>query len=816
MGKPNNKRSGPSLPGPSKKRKITNAQPNAAKPPRHRSKSEKKEKAADRKFIPIPDADDGDSDTKLSDQDIEAVEEYGNSMAFLGRLDKIAISRSKKEIMRLHEQTKLIRKRRQTDDLPSMNSDDDDNDDYESWSSGIEGMSDLDDHGPAASADEDSLDDPDTEMPYETVPRKLDASWKPQKDGTIAHLPIKLANGVVQGTGRQRAPFPGDDAEDSTESEESAVAEETQPHVEDVATGARFGRPAVTDVIGQSSRKARIQHAKNQIASICQDIVCDLENSLGLLRRLHSFSLSEISTPARPEPVKNDPLIRRLSILSQLAVFKDIVPGYRIRELTEKEKAEKVSQQVARTREWEQGLVGVYQSYLQLLEAELKARSELAQDALRCMCTLLQAVTHFNFRTNLMNCVVTWLSKKSWDSASDLCLDTIIKVFRADLTGEASLELVRLLNRMIKEKHFNIHPNVLSCLLHLRLMRELGIRASESQVDKEAPAKTMSKGRSAARRAKGRRTEQPHLSKKARKELKEKEEIQKEYREAEADVDKEERASRQTETLKLLFVIYFRILKNPEPTPLLPAALRGVAKFAHMVNIDFFRDLMQVLKDLMAREDDDEDNPVLDGSRERAISAVHLRLLCVVTAFELLSGQGEALNIDLTAFLCRLYSLIMPLSLMPDIDAQLPPSRDLRRASIADMLFRALDIAFQPRGSGSTGSERSAAFAKRLLTAALNWPPAVVVRTLDFIEKRLIAKQPKLLAMLLSDDDDDGGGGGGGRALSSGTYRPDIDDPDLANPFATSFWEVRQLATSHWHADVRARAQKLFNMVART
>lgn len=68
----------------------------------------------------------------------------------------------------------------------------------------------------------------------------------------------------------------------------------------------------------------------------------------------------------------NDPVIRKLAVLSQLAVFKDIVPGYRIRPLTDKEKSEKVSQMVARTREWEQGLLVIYQSYLRLLENELK------------------------------------------------------------------------------------------------------------------------------------------------------------------------------------------------------------------------------------------------------------------------------------------------------------------------------------------------------------------------------------------------------------------------------------------------------------
>lgn len=53
-------------------------------------------------------------------------------------------------------------------------------------------------------------------------------------------------------------------------------------------------------------------------------------------------------------------------------MFKDIVPGYRIRPLTDKEKEEKVSQMVQRVRDYEQGLVTVYQYYLQILEQDIK------------------------------------------------------------------------------------------------------------------------------------------------------------------------------------------------------------------------------------------------------------------------------------------------------------------------------------------------------------------------------------------------------------------------------------------------------------
>lgn len=75
--------------------------------------------------------------------------------------------------------------------------------------------------------------------------------------------------------------------------------------------------------------------------------------------------------------------------------------------------------------------------------------------------------------------------------------------------------------------------------------------------------------------------------------------------------------------------------------PLLPSALRGIAKFAHLVNIDFFKDLMQVLKNLILRDHGEESFGVPDPSSARVdFHNIQHRLLCIITAFELLSGQG--------------------------------------------------------------------------------------------------------------------------------------------------------------------------------
>lgn len=127
-----------------------------------------------------------------------------------------------------------------------------------------------------------------------------------------------------------------------------------------------------------------------------------------------------------------------------------------------------------------------------------------------------------------------------------MCLQTLITIFKEDQTGVPSLEIVRLLNRMVRERKFAVHPNALSCLLHLRLKSELGgVRASETKAEKEGSDKANRESRDKfdRKRAKGKKVEKPHMSKKAVKALKEKREIEEQMQEAEAEVDREERAN---------------------------------------------------------------------------------------------------------------------------------------------------------------------------------------------------------------------------------------------------------------------------------
>ena len=141
---------------------------------------------------------------------------------------------------------------------------------------------------------------------------------------------------------------------------------------------------------------------------------------------------------------------------------------------------------------------------------------------------------------------------------------------------------------------------------------------------------------------------------------------------------------------------------------------------------------------------------------------------------------------------------------MPDIET--PPPRAAAAArgpppqTPADVLFRALQLAFTPRSaSAAPPAWRSAAFAKRLLSAALHWPPATAARAIELVAE-LVERDPKLEALLSTED-----------RAGNGVYRPDVDDPQVCNAFGSSFWELHTLAAGHWAEQVRVAAGKLLD-----
>ena len=90
-------------------------------------------------------------------------------------------------------------------------------------------------------------------------------------------------------------------------------------------------------------------------------------------------------------------------------------------------------------------------------------------------------------------------------------------------------------------------------------------------------------------------------------------------------------------------MLYFSILKAPSRTRLLAAALHGVSKFAHLVNIDFFKDLLVVIKDIIMKASTEGSSKEAEEveSHIDTDECLRLQLHCIVTAYELLTGQGK-------------------------------------------------------------------------------------------------------------------------------------------------------------------------------
>lgn len=207
--------------------------------------------------------------------------------------------RSKKETQRLHELTKPVREALvyNDDDLPSLNSDDEGESD---WSSNVDNLEFSSSEGdpPLPDTASDASEDSNTEMPYETAPRKQPLGWKTAKQTEVRALPIKLSDGRIKDTGiKVVINEPEDEGDDESERGE-VLAKPLK--VEDVATGARFGRPAIVDVLETKQRKQRVELAKEQIAGICQDILANPESSVSTLVSISktSFHVAEIVGPS--------------------------------------------------------------------------------------------------------------------------------------------------------------------------------------------------------------------------------------------------------------------------------------------------------------------------------------------------------------------------------------------------------------------------------------------------------------------------------------------------------------------------------------
>jgi nucleolar complex protein 3 len=587
----------------------------------------------------------------------------------------------------------------------------------------------------------------DLEQDYEKRSRS-------NRQGNTTKLPIKTAEGRVE---HRRERTPQDDESDSflgTNSESGQDGADTPPTEE-------------TDEPPQIPVKHQILAAKEELARIAALMNEDTEAHVGSFKKLAGIGGSTAH-----------PTIKKLVLATQLAVYKDVIPGYRIRAYKDEDVGTKVSKEVRQTRQYEQALVAGYQQYVEELASIMRAGMNMGEAAslklvaTSCACALLLAVPHFNFRTELLRILIGQLSSRHSDPYFDKCVQTFEEFFDSDDDGAPSLEAVSLLTKMMRARDYRIQERVLDTLFHLRLLSELSAKSSMSKTDKPDGTPIY--------RGKKLKSKWEPRSKKERKLARERKAVEKDFKEADATVTHQDRDRMQSETLRIVFVTYFRILKLGTPH-LMGAVLEGLAKFAHLINQEFFGDLLEALKDIVSEasatesdtmEVNDSEEPAEEGRPSRNMTRESL--LSTQTAFTLLSGQdvsksASALHLDLSFFTSHIYKSLHQLSL--DADIELGP-KSLRlsdpHASSTDFLARksqskvnvSTPMLLLTRAMTSILLTPSAppptitvlAFCKRLLTTSLQLPEKSTMALLSLMSKVAQKHGRKIEALWYSDE----------------------------------------------------------------
>ncbi|KAI4785585.1 hypothetical protein KUCAC02_037674, partial [Chaenocephalus aceratus] len=318
-------------------------------------------------------------------------------------------------------------------------------------------------------------------------------------------------------------------------------------------------------------RIQKIHERKLDIARLGSAIMSDPYSNIKRLKELRGMLME--SDPAVAVTV------RKLVMVSLMEIFKDVAPTFRIRPLTSEEKAAKVKKETQQIRDFEEGLVSQYKFYLEDLEQTV---------SIRCLCELLLALPHFNFHNNIVVILVPLMNDPS-KTVSLMCCDAFKKMFHQDKDGGPSLAAVRVVSGVVKRNNYTVRPELLKTLIGLRI-KEVQMK---KDIEDTAPKK----------RFMNNKEKRMKLSRMQRKWKKAEEKLEKELLEAEASESKDKKIKLHTETLNIVFLIYFRILKKAQKSVLIPAVLEGLANFAHLINLEFFDDLLNVLQGLIQSGD---------------------------------------------------------------------------------------------------------------------------------------------------------------------------------------------------------------------
>lgn len=642
----------------------------------------------------------------------------------------------------------------------------------------------------------------DVEQSYELKPR---SAQKEVKEG----LPIRTSDGKLERV--QIEEEKPEEEEPEPESEPELQPQQEQPEQEED----EFNDASL-------SPRERLIKIKEEVADLASKLMEDPEENIACLTRLRKMSMS-----------KNF-VVSQLSMMALVPVFKSLAPGYKIRQLTDQEKREKVSKDVAKLRQFEQTLIYNYKQFIDHLSHLGKVtrmnslnnkkiteeQVKLGQLALKACCDMASSsLKSFNNNNDLLTIIIKRLNKKPQDIEDYKIFTRCIRLLEQLLVddkehGELSHDIVRIMCKTITEKKYRIDESVLNIFLSLSLLDDFNPRDIS-----EAPKPKLKK------------KDRVHLSKKQKKARKEMKEIEDELEKAKQTITAEERERFQSKVLQMLLKLYLEILKagsgalseKNDAQLLMASVLEGLSKFGKMANFDLLGDFLEVLREIMldiielhSTEETEEDAGLFDGKEIRTI------LLCVVTAFQLTLNHSNVgklpISIDLSKFVSSLYVILTELCLDCDLEFSakslrlldpLSTAEHLEKPSVnvstkSELLLNCLDSVFFRSRNGTVA--RGVSFTKRLYMSILHTPEKTSLATLKFVGK-LVNKYGEGVKGLWNTEE---------RISGEGSYHLGIENNkslelERSNAEAATLWE-NVLLDKHYSPMVRDGSRSLMKL----
>lgn len=575
-------------------------------------------------------------------------------------------------------------------------------------------------------------------------------------------------------------------------------------------TGTTTKRPSSESVVTRKVKRARsvedyaaklqmIEAAKTKMANLASGLIANPQQKIGNLKELRAMA------------AQNKGRITALVLLTEAQVFKDLAPAYRIRPITEKEAAVKVSKEVLQLRTFEQALLSGYQRFIRSCISLSRWRAAGNMDtpaakdmanvrlaACKALAECLRALPHFNDADMLVHAVCALVADREPEVRGVSCealTELLANAHKA--SGQAlstCVSAAKQLSVVAGQKSRVVAEEVVAPLSKINFagFAKLPI----SQKPKNARKKSKRFDRKLIRRGKAQKDDGAPSD----------DDIQKDLAEAEADSAPQEMYTARKSLLDSACHACFNIIKaasadviegtpkdtailpsaRKKPPPALSAALRGLLQICRFINTDIVEAIIAAL------------TPILSTPRYPLV----IRLRSLSAAYAVLGmharskqSEADAVTSDAREMDHALYSALGGLY-----------SLDTRVGEMEDLMFDAMETVISAHSFRNLPAGRAAAMARRICVWAAGAAPTHTC-ALGLVKVAQLLLDPSMVSPIFVQTSN---GGKETYAAESGLiteYDLKADDPDVTNAMQSAAWELSCLV-HHFHPAVREIAAK--------